>query len=437
MSIENIYKNAPAHIRAMFAQKHRSVWLSTRSSYGCPICHTQQTSVLIDHHIQQLLQAGIIHPCKRSAFISYPFVRPKVNGTSRLLIDYSHLWNKYVKPKLYLPAFIQHLCRKHINLQDGMAARLDLSNTFYSVPLLPRLTNITNFRHRNKTYTFKALLMGLYISPAILQGIVNTAIETADCFKWAHVDDIILVANDCKTLHNNLTHVICSLHNWGFNINIHKSILSPPTCINFCGLWLDLLSGIYEMVPLFLQCLWETLKGEQISHQGARIVTYTLYMIGLSSVWRFIYAKHKGHLIWHFLQNGGWPLPQLPESFFAMDATEHKIVAVDQRQHNIFSLFIPPTKIYKSELLAIFCMALLAPTHRAIFCNNMAVIGATRHSHCPSWILLQLSILKACKDLQFIYIPSNCNPADKPTRNLSFTTHPLLGRVIKAQMCEW
>ena len=228
-----------------------------------------------------------------------------------------------------------------------------------------------------------------------------------------------------------------SLHNWGLNLNICKSILKPTNTIDFCGIRLDFTSGVFELVPLFNQKLRETLLTKQCTRRGAGILAYTLYTLGLSSAWRFLYQRKQGRTIWGYLQNGRWPIPRPLENFIALDATTSKVAAVNERAQIIFAITTPENQIYRNELTAALFAALLAPSRTMIFCDNTAIIGAARRSRTPSWLLLQLSIIKACKDIQLTYISSACNPADSPTRDDSSFTPPSLREEIKTQMREW
>ena len=141
----------------------------------------------------------------------------------------------------------------HINLQAA----------FYNGPLPPQLSDVTAFRFQNRTFVFNVLPMGLYISPAILQAIVQEAVRSVvprpyrmdGTFAWVHLDDIIIAANCQDKLHVALCNIICNLDRLGFFIALEKLILKPMCKLNYCGLAFNMetakFNSLYIKADLF------------------------------------------------------------------------------------------------------------------------------------------------------------------------------------------
>ena len=177
-------------------------------------------------------------------FVLFPFIIPKATGESRLIFDYSHLWGKYVKPQFRTPAFPAVPWYLKPVQQGDYMARIDLKVAFYAIPLLKAIEDVTAFRYKGKTYTFKVLPMGLFVSPAILQAIVQESVRRViplvarhlGHFAWVHLDDILLIADNKRKLHDMVVEVMWQLHVARFNIALKKSQLQPPQKLNYCGL---------------------------------------------------------------------------------------------------------------------------------------------------------------------------------------------------------
>ena len=79
--------------------------LKVKSSLGRPKRLGDQDQRDLDMHISFLLEAGIIRFARRTAFIASPFLMPKSDGSTRMVVDYSHLRGKYRNPPMSLSAF--------------------------------------------------------------------------------------------------------------------------------------------------------------------------------------------------------------------------------------------------------------------------------------------------------------------------------------------
>ena len=117
------------------------------------------------------------------------------------------------------------------------------------------------------------------------------------------------------------------------------------------------------------------------------------------------------------LQSGPWPLPRPPEQAWASDATRTKIAVVDNKGHTQVAWPMTARHIYVNGMRAALWTAMLAPRHIRLFCDNTVVVGATRRSRHYWAATVWLSWLLVAEDLMIRYIPTNCNPADEPSRN--------------------
>ena len=97
----------PAKVRQLLDGSSPTMFLKVSQSRGRPHRLPEDQGAWIDRCIQSVLKAGIVRTARRGSFISFPFLVAKADATPRLIIDYSHLRSKYIKPHLCLPAVIQ------------------------------------------------------------------------------------------------------------------------------------------------------------------------------------------------------------------------------------------------------------------------------------------------------------------------------------------
>ena len=208
MDIQRLRDNQENRFVRNVYRKGTYCFIQSSGSKGRPLFLHEDDRKQVALHVSALLTAGLIQKWRRTSFISYPFVVPKALGESRLIVDFSHLQGKYTKPSLHMPAFPAVLRRLYPLEQGDFMVRVDLRAAFYNVPLPERLRDVTAFRFDGNTFVFKVLPMGLFISPAILQSVVQEAVRKVipgpqrrdGMFAWIHLNDIFIVANERQKL---------------------------------------------------------------------------------------------------------------------------------------------------------------------------------------------------------------------------------------------
>lgn len=235
-------------------------------------------------------------------------------------------------------------------------------------------------------------------------------------------------------LHNALVLLVRLLHEHGFLLSVAKCLLQPSQRLRFCGVDYDFCAATFQVFRGFRDSLCSDLRKfipglpDTVPYGAPRAwspkllrrwqqlagkLAYLLYVSGFCSAFRFwLFSKTGRSRLIGLLSSGPWPLPRPPSHMFASDATPTRIAAVDQLGRPLFAKDIAALPIYFAEMIALWKTARLAPVGAAIFCDNLAVLGATRRSAVRSPLVLALSLIRVQRALTFIYIPSLCNPVD-------------------------
>lgn len=202
-------------VRQVYAGTSRHTFLAKSSSVGRRIALSPLHLAHVKSLVNKLEEAGLVVPARRCSFVSFPFLVPKATGEPRLIIDYSHLRGKYFTPPLHLPAFAQVIGRSAGAFSGAWFARIDLASAFYSMPVPDRLQAVTTFRVESKTYQFRVLPMGLFISPALLTRRLVEVLSHVDS-TWTHVDDILIFGASWAAVYTAIRKAVVALHEAGF-----------------------------------------------------------------------------------------------------------------------------------------------------------------------------------------------------------------------------
>ncbi len=274
------------------AAGHRP-YSSKGASRGRPLPLSVRDADIVDTMVRAMGEAGIVEEAPRSAFISYPFLVPKADGTSRLIVDYSHLTAALNPVKLSLPPLATVL-RTVKARRNWVATRIDLSHAFYSVALHPKARHITNFKTRSGLYRFTRLPMGLATSPGILRGILQEHLQPVrkqwpQLLTWFHVDDF-LVAGPPRDVRRATNLLLAVLTQSGFVVNHGKSQLEPCPVIDYLGLTLNFPAHCFGPTRAHQEKLLTLPAGQIDELRGRKRLRYLGYLAFFISVTMRQYA---------------------------------------------------------------------------------------------------------------------------------------------------
>ena len=223
------------------------------------------TVVVAEH-----LNKGIIERCTscKGEFLSNIFLRPKPNGKHRLILDLSDL-NDSVTYRHFKMESLQTAIDM---VQQGCyMGSLDLSDAYYSIPVVEGDRKLLRFNWRGELYQFTCLPNGLAQAPRTFTKVLRPVFATLQeqghsCF--GYIDDTFIMGETYKQCSETIRLLQQQLVLLGFKIHEKKSVVIPTTKITFLGYEVDTLDmkvrPTPEKIQKFKDLAWEILESEKI-----------------------------------------------------------------------------------------------------------------------------------------------------------------------------
>lgn len=200
-----------------------------------------EQSQFIDGEIESLKSRSIVEEVEdlSSHYVSNIFLRPKPNGTFRMMIDLSLLNNDIEK---------RHFKMQHLQVAIDLLSRncfmasIDLKDAYYSVPIAVEFRKFLCFEWRGKFFRFKAMPFGLTSAPRISTKLLTpvfSAFREEGFQGFAYVDDSFILGDSAEECTGAVEWLSKKLTSLGFIIHPQKSIFQPSKSLVFLGYRLD------------------------------------------------------------------------------------------------------------------------------------------------------------------------------------------------------
>ena len=184
-------------------------------SYPVPMAYRDK----VDEEIRKMLNMGII---QRS---SSPYINPivpviKKYGSIRLCLDARKL-NEILLEDWECPEPVETLFQKCKGTK--VMSSLDMTSSFWQVPLEDNSKQYTAFQHRGKSYEFNVVPFGLKTSTAALVRGLDKALQGIGDHIISFVDDTLITS---KSVHQHLEHLdelLTRLEENNLTLNLNKS----------------------------------------------------------------------------------------------------------------------------------------------------------------------------------------------------------------------
>ena len=130
----------------------------------------------INRQIKKLMEKGVIEECDfvKNQFISKNFLRPKPDGSCRLILNLKEL-NKFLDTEHFKLEDIKTV--KTLVHQGCFLASLDMKDAYYLIPIEKESRKFLRFIFMGKIYEFTCLHFGLNIAPYLFTKIMKPVIN--------------------------------------------------------------------------------------------------------------------------------------------------------------------------------------------------------------------------------------------------------------------
>lgn len=204
---------------------------------------------IIDAEIAKLVSKEILTLVNHTpdSFISNIFIRPKKDGTHRMILNLKPL-NEFVD----YHHFKMDTFRTALKLiRPGcFMASVDLKDAYYSIPIAEEDRKFLMFEWKGKYYQFTCLRNGLSSAPRIFTKLLKpiyTHLRSNGHTCMGHIDDSLLIGQTFYSCQRNVFDTVSLFTKLGFTVHPVKSVLQPLQKIDFLGFVLD---SITMMVTL-------------------------------------------------------------------------------------------------------------------------------------------------------------------------------------------
>ena len=206
---------------------------------------------IIDEQIACFLERGTIEKATQSngEYISNIFIRPKKDGSYRLILNLKQLNESAEYHHFKMENF-----RNAITLMtpNCFMASIDLKDAYYSVSVNKNDRKYLRFIWKHQLFQFTCLPNGLSCAPRIFTKILKpiyATLRSQGLENVGYIDDSYLQGgtfSDCSTNVAVTTKLFTDL---GFILNYEKSVFDPKQVITFLGFVLNSVTLTVALTP--------------------------------------------------------------------------------------------------------------------------------------------------------------------------------------------
>ena len=197
-------------------------------------CFSAAENDIISTEVANLLQKAVIVDHETShepgEFISSIFVRPKKDGSHRMIINL----NKHVQYNHFKMDTLQSVIS--LMTPNCFMASVDLKDAYYSVPIAAAHQKYLKFEWGGKLYQFTCFPNGLAFCPRKFTKLMKPAyavLRQLGHINSPYIDDSYLQGGSYEECLANALDTVKMFHSLGFILHPHKSVFSPTQKIVF------------------------------------------------------------------------------------------------------------------------------------------------------------------------------------------------------------
>ena len=234
----------------------------------------------VSAEINKLLMKGVITQAVRQKgdFISPIFLRPKSNGSHRVILNLKQL-NYYITYRHFKMDTLHH-CLSLITPGCFMAS-LDLTDAYYAVPVASCCQKYLKFYAGDNLYQYTCLPNGLASGPRLFTKIMKPVfahLRKQGFVSSGYLDDTYLQGTSFSECQSNVAETSRLLTSLGFTINEAKSVRIPTQQLCHLGFILNSVSMTVNLGPDKIDRI--KLLGQQFIGNKSHTIRQVAQLIG-------------------------------------------------------------------------------------------------------------------------------------------------------------
>ena len=191
--------------------------------------------------IETLLRKKVIAKSahEKGEFISPIFLRPKSEGSFRLILNLKKL-NSHM-PKIHFKMDTIHSVLQLVH-KNCFMTKLDIKDAYYSIPIRESDKKFLKFMHEGTLYSFQALPNGLSSGPRKFTKLLKpplAALREQNINIVAYIDDLIILDTSYEKCLKKTQICAQLFDSLGFVIHPDKSNFTPSNVIEYLGFVID------------------------------------------------------------------------------------------------------------------------------------------------------------------------------------------------------
>ena len=220
-----------------------------------PIIFNLKEQEIISQLLKKFEDKGVIAKSEHEdgEIISHIFIRPKTDGSYRLILNLSKL-NEHVEKITFKMETLKSALQ--MIRQGCFFAKIDLKDAFYSIGINKKFQKFLKFQWQGKLYVFTCLPNGLSTASRIYTKVLKpvfAALRKIGHSNVAYIDDSLLQNDSYEQCLLNIKDTIELLDSLGLTTHPEKSIFTPTQCIEFVGFLLDSTNMTVRLAPRKIQ----------------------------------------------------------------------------------------------------------------------------------------------------------------------------------------
>lgn len=202
---------------------------------------SKEENTFIEKQIKEFLSKEIIKNVEHEEgeFISNIFLRPKKDGSFRIILNLENLNENVVYKHFKMETFSHALS---LITHNCWLASIDWKDAYYTLKIHPSSKKFLRFSFNNELYEFTCLPMGLSSGPRIFSKVVKPLfadLRKKGFMNSSYIDDSLLVGETYQECQNNVIQTTFHSIKAGFTVHPEKSVFVPCQVIEFLGFIID------------------------------------------------------------------------------------------------------------------------------------------------------------------------------------------------------